>query len=193
MKGWRVPLVLLAVVILLGVILGVKVMNNTPEKQLAELKNNYVVNNKVEMSVEDEVKELFNQALQREQEYYEKQEEQKRSEELFVTISTIVIIISFYIMFYKMDLDSELFKKSIKWALLMIILNVIAFIVWFVLFIKLLLKFGKELGISTWMCFVPFIVTWKIGDYFGKGTIFKLGLIFLPIVFFPILALTAEA
>ena len=105
-----------------------------------------------------------------------------------------VIIASSYLIFKKMGIDPELIKKTVilNIAMLIPLVSFIALIVWLVFYIRLLLKFGEEAEITTIMCFIPFVIQWRIGDYFEKGIVFKLGLICLPMIFFPILALTAE-
>lgn len=49
MKKWKVIVVLLALVVLLSVILGFKILNNTPEKQIHNIKAQYNQENESEI------------------------------------------------------------------------------------------------------------------------------------------------
>lgn len=201
MKEGRVIAVLLVIIVLFSVILGIKITNNMPEKQKAEITNNYNINNNtnnnVNTTVKDEATQLLNDYFKGREKYYEREEKLEKYSEIYSKISLWVIIVSSYIIFYKLGIDSKLIKKTVIVNVGMFlpipIVGFILSIIFLVLYVKLLLEFGKELEITTLMCFIPFVIQWKLGTYFGKSTLFKLGLLFVPVIFFPILALTAES
>lgn len=207
MKQWRVVFVLLAIVMLLGTILAVKIMSNTPEKEISDLRQQYEQQkeNKNDMGINtDSAIEFMHESSK----YL-----------LWTVIFTGIIILFYMIVGYKIYLKLGININLLKWYVALPILlffsgviiqngivSVILAIAILVLNLILTVMFYKIIGLNPLLLligFIPYvgsiatmivsiIATCKLADYFGKGTGFKLGLIFLPGVFLPILAFTAE-
>ena len=216
MGEWRVPVVLFLIVLLLSVILGIKIINNTPEKQRQEIISQY--NEKEENDIadqnfgtsgdfEDSMGLIFGGITK---------EIIKR---LLPTILIAGLIIGFFIIvncriysklgiyglpvklwvilsiasFLSIFLFNNLLTTTLSIA--MTINNLILIIIQYKIIgvNPYLLLFGLIPGIGIIIvAIVGIYATCKLAEYFGKGTGFQLGLIFLPIVFLPILAFESE-
>lgn len=208
MREWRTVFVLLAIVVLLGVLLGVKIINNTPEKQLAKLEQQYEKQkeneNKTEMQLHtDSAIELI-----------------EDSSGALLSVVVFVVIILFYMVvsykiYYKLGISTNLLKWYIALPILLaiftvalksVIITILLAIATLIVNVILTVMMYKIIGVNPWLllvglipyvgsivsAIVTIIAICKLADYFGKGTGFKLGLIFASFIFLPILAFSAE-
>lgn len=207
MKEWRVILVLLAVIALLSTILGVKIINNTPEKQLEKLNSSY--NGTEYESIENEsienynIGEMLTNVL-------------KQAIGVLVAIGLVValIIISNIKIYNKLGINGGIITVYIISCIVSFVaiftfnetLSAITSVFSGIVSIILLVLQYKAIGVNPYLLLLVFIpivglfCVWilgiyaqcKLADYFGKGTGFKLGLIFLPMIFIPILAFSSN-
>lgn len=207
MKQWRVVLVLLSIVILLGTILAVKIMSNTPEKEISELRQEYEQQkeNKNDMGINtDSAIEFMRESSK---------------DLLWMVIFTGIIILFYmivgYKIYFKLGINPNFLKLYVALPILLFFSGVIMQngIISLILAITIVgvnliltVMYYKIIGLNPLFLligFIPYIgsigimilsiiATCKLADCFGKGTGFKLGLIFLPGVFLPILAFSAE-
>lgn len=218
MKSWRVYAVLLSVVILLGVILGVKIMNNTPEKQSQEILNSY--NEKQEKNKNEIISGIY-EDFDKEEFLKEMQKDaQKRVLKQRAGLIVIVALIGGFLAFCNVKVCAKLGIEGLP-VILWLFSVIASFLVIFtfnerlsdivdmisgILSIILLIMQYKVIGVNPWLlllAFIPIVGIFavvivfahgqcKLGEYFGKGTAFQLGLIFLPFIFIPILAFSED-
>lgn len=204
MREWRVVFVLLAIVILLGVLVGVKIINNTPEKQEESFKESYNETKYESMNDFEEIQKGLQKRVL------------KESIGLILVVGLVggLLIVSNVKIYNKLGIDGLIIKLYIisciaSFAVIFTFSNTLSSItsvISGILSILLLVMQYKILGINPWLLLLGFIPVvgflalgilmiygqCKLAEYFGKGTGFQLGLIFLPIIFIPILAFSAE-
>ena len=199
MGSWRTVTVLLAVVALLAVILGVKIISNTPDKQIEEFKTSYNETEYEEYNIEDIQKSAKKAVL-------------KESIILIIIVGLLgaLIVVSNVKIYNKLGINESIIKTYIilciaSFAVIFTfnetLSNIVSFILGIISIVLLVMEY-KVIGINPWLLLLVFIPVagiiciailgiygqCKLAAYFGKGTLFQLGLIFLPIVFLPILA-----
>jgi len=216
MRGWRVPIVLFLIVLLLSVILGIKIINNTPEKQRQEFISKYN---------EKEENDIINQNFGTSEDFEDSigvifsgitKEIIKR---LLPTILLAGLIVGFFMLVnYRIYSKLGITGLPVKlWLILSIasflsiflfndvLTNTLSIIMSINTIILLIMQY-KVIGVNPYLLLLGLIpgigiiivaivgiyATCKLAEYFGKGTGFQLGLIFLPIVFLPILAFESE-
>lgn len=209
MKEWKSVWILLGITIVLGIILGIKIINNTPEKQLDEFKQQY------EEQVSDEEKTEQQSSIENAVKIMNESSEDFLG--LIVICGGIILFYIFvsYRIYYKLGINTLLLKLHIILPIVTVIsavtirseiISVLLAIVTVIINIILTIMMYKAIGVSPWLLllgFIPMIgtiltiivsivVVCKLADYFGEGLGFKLGLIFLPFIFLPILAFSAE-
>ena len=104
MKNWRVVFVLLAIVMLLGTILTVKIMKNTPDKEIVKLKEEYEQEKKLDdygiQLKTDNVTEFF---------------EESSKDLLWVVIITGTMILFYLLVGYKIYSKLGINGNILKW------------------------------------------------------------------------------
>lgn len=205
MKEWRVITVLLAIIVLLSVILGIKIINNTPEKQIQEVIEQSSKKNE-SISIESEEEKISINQL----DSYEVL--------MFGVAGVLLLIISLmtisgYKLCFKLEINSALIWSNIALNFitgavtsLNLILGLILIIVNAIILIIIIVKAYKTIGgnpLLLLLGLIPFVGSicmilisidsiCKLANYFNKGIGFKLGLIFLPFIFMPILAFSGD-
>ena len=215
MKGWRPVIVLLLLIILLAIILGIQMLNNTPEKQLARINEKYNnITNKDENSTEDDLTLITNRITTSTTAKKTVDDIRMNLVKSKLKSNSLVImlyVISYLIIYYKMGINSNLIKAtSISIAIMLLdfifignmTILYISGCISIILAIILRILVFKIVGLSPWLLLIgliPYvggigelilsiIVTCRVADYFGRGTGFKFGLILFPGIFYPILA-----
>lgn len=212
MRGWRVPLILFVIVVVLAGILSIKILNNTPEKQQQEILDNY---NKTKLE-NDTNTELDFEKIWKSIEKKAQKSALKQGAGLMVIAG---LIGGFYVLcnvkiYSKLGIEGLLVKLYVFSVIVSFFLiftfnetlfDIINAISGIISIILLIIEY-KVIGINPWLLLlglIPLVGSLalviliiygecKLAEYFGKGTGFKLGLIFLPIIFIPILAFSAE-
>ena len=110
---------------------------------------------------------------------------------LSLGINKMLVFIDFILMIL-----SNVFEKNT-------ILYTIVFIPTFFITILMIIEFFKAINISLWwllLFLVPvfgwvvlyIMAMWKLGEAFSAGSVFKLGLVFIPVICIPALAITSS-
>ena len=177
MKGWRPVIVLLLLIILLTIILGIQMLNNTPEKQLARINEKYNnITNKDENSTEDDLTLITNRittsttAKKTVDDIRMNLVKSKlKSNSLVIILSLIYVmlyVISYLIIYYKMGINSNLIKAtSISIAIMLLdfifignmTILYISGCISIILAIILRILVFKIVGLSPWLLLIGLI------------------------------------
>lgn len=208
-------IVLLVVILILGIILGIKVYkgNNSdnivsysePENNISDLANKNQYTNLVQNESTQQIDELNSEIIS------------LFNSNTLLCVLIFLVVILLIVSMYKVYIDLGINK-------IIIYLNVISFVLCFIslflfknivlcnifsialgiLSIILSALFYKAVGLPSLIVltvFIPVIgqmiigiasmyAMWNLGNLYNKGTGFKIGLILLPFIFVPILAFT---
>ena len=213
MREWRVIAVLLAVIVLLSVVLGIKIMKSRSNDQIQ------VSNNKDYSDTVSDYQEKLN-TKDTQSTYLEILSIQEKTIKksigliILVTVHVLFFVLVNYKIYTKLGITgsivtlyiilsiAQLFVEYVLGSTISSIVDIAVLIVQLILLIKqyqiiginpalLLLGFIPLVGVIC-VFVVGIIATCKLADYFNKGTGFKLGLIFLPFIFLPILAFSND-